>query len=154
MSTTVQIAQAWDSAIWQHSDILAFTASIYNFEVLETSQVDINKLRYNQQINFIIYEVTRSPLQLQITKARNYNYRVRVTVVREYDSDGINLKKIHETLEKIDELVNSELSQTWGGTVTQMLEPSEFPDIQEIQIESKRCFRAQVVYQAAKHFVA
>ncbi len=118
MSNTADIVEVWESEIWNDPDITSITSKIYNYEILQNSEKQEIKIRENEQINFCVFLVKRSPLQYEMTRGRKYIYEVEIAYYREQDEDGAAHLAVIEFFETLDTLVKENLSYTWGGTVS------------------------------------
>lgn len=154
MSTVAQVVTAWEDKIWNHDSIQELCNRIYNFDVLnENSESEDSKLYFDNEINFVVYKVSRSPKQEFLTGGRQYNYQVTIDYYLEVKPLGDTHQRIHAFFEALDAVYYSELTHNWFNTITDHNNVNDVIDAQTIQLDSRNCLKASVVYSGYKWFV-
>jgi len=116
MTTSATIRSAWNSAIWTNTSITAMTEKIYNFEVLQLSTKETARLRFNQEINFFTYTVTRAS-RIRPMSQIEQKFDVDITRYLQADVAGDNYTQLLNDFETLDALVLSGLTSSWSSTV-------------------------------------
>lgn len=116
MATSSQIRSAWSSLIFGDSSITALTDKIYDFEILELSTKETARLRFEQEVNFFLYLVSRAQ-KIRMMSQREQTFTVEVRRYLEADVAGVNYKKVIDDFEALDSLVITALTSTWNNSV-------------------------------------
>jgi hypothetical protein len=146
--TTATVSAAWDSAIFQHEDILAITEAIFPYEVTITSEAEIAAVSFEQKINFVEYTVSRAigaqelgaPGSAQCT----FDVDIRYTLQKLLEGeaiDGSAYDQVGDFFDTLISLVYSELGVTWSGTVDFYNHQEGPPQISDDTIAGVSCWR-------------
>lgn len=139
------IRAAWRSAVWSHADILDITDVVIEHDLAEDSWNELTKLRYNQEINFFAFRVSRAIVYLMGSKI-SLLFSVNISYVREVDTEGANYNACLDAIEVLQELVLSELGSTWGSTVGTGYPQQTPPNISVSSVGEERVFKADFNY--------
>ena len=149
MSTAAQVRTAWSTNVFEKANVQAITTQIHDYDITQDSQKELSKLRFEQQINFITYTVSRTTIG-QLIGARTYRYRVEVSVYRETDISGSNYKAASDAFETITDNIVEYLRSSWGDTVDVSTLPIETPRVAQVVIGTRNTWRATQIYTAEK----
>lgn len=116
MSTAAQVRAAWLADVMGNSSVTTITDKIYDYDITQESTKEYSKLRYDQQLNFFLYLVTKGSKVLMMGQTLE-EFAVEIRHTREADVPGANWKAIVSAIETIVGLVQSSLGATWNDTV-------------------------------------
>jgi hypothetical protein len=147
--TSDDIETAWESAIWQHSDILEMTSNIYPYDVSAESEFDIDKLCLEGEVNFFLAKTSRASEPI-LTQSTRYTFTVVVEYyLQQTDIAESTYRTLRDRLETLDDLVLTSLGKTWTATVDYCPGGNPQP-IREVTISGRRCWFGAIVYTAFK----
>ena len=152
MSTAAQVRTAWQTNVFDHATVTAITSNAVTAEFKELTRKHLEGLIENQEINFFNYLVSRTPQQDQISGAALvlYLYEVEVNYYRESKPDRTNYVTALDAFETVGDRVLSGLGSTWGGTVDFHTLPEEQPEVSEVIINNRECWRVTQTYTAQR----
>jgi hypothetical protein len=148
MSTAAAVRAAWKEKVFDDASVLAVTTKIYDEELPKdftgnrTANHQLERLRYQQEYNFIEYLVTKYDSG-GVIGATRYLYRVNVILNRETTPDGGNVNVTKDLMNTIQGLMVSALGVTWNSTVDRYLPLSGQPTENFYSIKGKRLFRSR-----------
>jgi len=152
LTTSAAIEAAWVTSIWNNATILAITNQAHPFEINDQSEYELSLLAYGSRINFFEYLVTRATQYPIITGGSGTNqiFTVDVRYTLEHQADGSSYTDVRDTLETLIDLVNTDLSYTWGGTIDFYKTQEGPPQITQTAILERKVIRGQYSFTAQK----
>lgn len=148
MSTAKQVETAWEP-VWAAAAIKDYTTKIYKYEVTQDSEVEIEKLLYQQEINFIQVLTTRAS-RFEMAQAVVYTYTVDIQYVRSKDTTGATWALVRDFFETLWDRVRADLSADWGATVDYW-QPQDAPaEITEGEIAQEKVWIGKFQFAASK----
>jgi hypothetical protein len=149
MSTGAQIATAWNLKVFTHASVTAISSSAYDYDYTQRSQKERGLLRHEQEVNFFTYIITTNDREKALGGYER-SFDVEVNYYLEKDTDGSNYKEVNSAFETIRSLVLSELSSDWFTTVDFSRLPERTPDITDLEVAGKDCWRGTQTFTATK----
>ena len=151
MSTSAEVSAAWASQIAAHTSVTAFSSKIYNFDAIDDrSETALSRFKDSQQISFIQYLTVRSCRFRETADraggAADYTFEVQVSAFREADLSGSNWAAVRDFFDTLLPLVNSQLGNTWSGTVDYWTPDSGAPALNQILIDNTPTWRGTFSY--------
>lgn len=146
---STDIEEVWQSTIWEHPDIVAITPKSYQYDISVQSELDVDLLCYESEVNFFIAKTLRrsSPILSQQTR---YTFQVEVSYyLQQADIAQNTYRTVRDRLEALDDLVRTALGKTWGSTVDYWEGGVPTP-IREIEISERTCWTGAITYTAFK----
>lgn len=144
--TCATVQSAFTDHVFTDSDIKAYTTAIYPYEQTLGSEFETAKLYFEQEINFISYQVSFLKA-FGVTGEVVTDYSVSVTYTRAQDTTGAAFTSIRDFFEKLFSTIDTNLGGTWGSTVDYWLPPDAALEIGDITIESQPCWTATATYR-------
>lgn len=154
MSTSEDVRNAWQDKIWSHKDVKVMTSKAFLYDVSVDSAFNMSDLYYGASgkyptINFFLCLVTRQH-EPQIMGNTRYTFQVRVQYyIQQEESSSNTYNTLVDRLEAVDELVRTELTGNWGGTVD-FYNGGTPQDISVVTIDNKACWRGGFTYLGTK----
>lgn len=159
MTTSAQVRTAWNTRVWTNATVTAITDKIYSFDIADSGALtggQAELLRYQAQVNFFAYTVTRGRTSPQLTAGGasgglRYTFDVSVAYYLQKDQgqSDTNYNAVVDRLETIDGLVVSQLGKRWDSTVD-FYEQTGAQEPQLIQLDEKEVWRGVITYRAVK----
>ncbi len=150
MSTTSEVVAAWDTLIWQHSDITNITPNIFNFDLITLSTKEYARLRYEQIINAFFYTVNRAE-RLRLMGQREQRFDIRISYYLQADIAGDKYAEVNDRFETLDATVRSELGSKWANTVDYYRNQEGPVSIVTEQLENRPVYKATYSYTGFKN---
>lgn len=150
MTTSSAVRTAWETAVWQHPDLIAITDKVYPYDVLQDSQFDVSALYYGGEVNFFTYQVARE--QAPSGTSRQFTQTISVLVsytLMQTDVAGSTFNLVQDRLETVDDLVVTSLGPTWGGTV-QVVRGGTTRGVTSRTVDDRKCWTSSYLYTATK----
>lgn len=149
MSTISEVRTAWESLVWDNATTQTYTSKIYGYPIDVESELDAEKLYYDQKINFFTYTVTRSSAP-RLSATRELRFQVVILYFLQQEDEKDNkLATLENRLDAIDTLVYSTLGTDWNGTFDHYLESESIP-ADSVVVDGRRCWRGGFSYNAIK----
>lgn len=151
MSTVAAVTAAWNSAIWEAPEILAFTGKIFPYEITQNSGSEKKALYSDGQINFVEYVITRNVIPFEIgggDSAVTFDFLVEIRYTREQDAKGLNFGLIRDFYDTLQTLVLTDLGGSWNSTVDYYEPQGEPPKIINELVADRECWRATYSFKA------
>lgn len=104
------------ATLFADSQIQALTTKSYNYDILDDSETDIAKYKYNQEINFFIYLVSQG-FEYKAFGEVLETYSVEIKYYKEDNKSGTNQNAIRDNLATLITRLRTVLGVTWSGTV-------------------------------------
>lgn len=146
MSTSAQVAAAWNTAVLQHATFTAICPNAVLFDVMEDSEKGTEGLYSAAEVNFMQCLVSRAQT-LEVTQRAEYVFTVDLQYFRSKDEAGANWKAVRDIFETLDALVRSELGSTWSSTVDYWIPSADKPIINEIFFNDEPIWLGSYRYQ-------
>lgn len=148
-NASADIEAVWLTAIWSHRTILDMTPIFFPYDVSVESEFDLDRLCYEGQVNFFLAKTQRLAEPLIINQTR-YTFGVEVQYyLQQADISENTYPIVRDRLETLDDLVRSELSKTWEGTVD--YSPGGRPTpLRQVPIGGRQCWTGGIAYTAIK----
>ena len=149
-----EIRQAWTDKIWTNLTVLDLTTRIFTYDVTTDSQFNMAELYYAKplyvpNINFFLCLVTRQHEPLIMGNTR-YTFQVRVEYyLQQEEISSETYNTLVDRLEKVDDLVRTELTGNWNSTVD-FYEGGNPIGISVVTIDNKACWKGGFVYLGTK----
>lgn len=154
MTTAAQIRSAWETYVFQNSDISAITSKYYKTEVTQESEAEV-ALGYNDsQINFFEFVVT--PQQSEVNQisgsanSRLQTFLVEVRYTKYAEPNGTAFNDVIDALETLIDTVRTSLGATWQGLVDFVQNPISVEPPQKQKFNETDCYRAVIRFTAQK----
>lgn len=152
MTASTAIESAWESAVWQDVSIVGVTTNIYTYPITKKSETEAARYYYNQRINFIEAITTRDELYQEtariLGRAITYRFTVTVNYYREIEPDGSSHGIVRDFFETLADTVRDELTRTWSSTVDFYRPQEGPPDITEVTLDTRKCWRGTYKFTA------
>ena len=148
MTTCAEIEAAWQAGIFEHSDILDITDKCHAFEVTQESEAENQALYYGQRINFFEYLVTRASEFKLIGAAASDTFTVDVRYTLEKDTTGEAYAACRDAMLTVIDLLPSELTADWSGTVDYYQLPAGPPQVVAAVVDGRLVWRTTYTFTA------
>jgi hypothetical protein len=127
------ILSVWQNKIFDHPDIKAITERVLYHDASFDSHLEVSSIRYQQEINFFAFSVSRAPTTL-IGGSYRAVFEARTTYTILADPRGQNYIKAIDAIESLQEIVISEIGESWDGLINGMSLPQtpSFPVVTNI----------------------
>jgi hypothetical protein len=127
------IVDVWKTSVFEHPDIQSITQKVLYHDASFDSHLEVSSIRYQQQINFFAFSVSRAPITL-IGGSYRAIFTARTTYTILADPRGQNYLKAIDAIEALQEVIISEIGESWGGLINGMDLPTEpsFPQVTNI----------------------
>lgn len=145
MLASSAIQEVWKEKVFCNSEILSLTNVLIEHEIVEDSHKEISSLRYETKINFFGFRVLRALEVLNMGKYR-LRFFVDVSYTKWADPEGHNYNDVRDGIEKIQEVVFTELGSTWNGLLASAQPQETPPSISVITIGKESAFKADYSY--------
>lgn len=149
-----EIRAAWVDKIWENKSILQMTNRIFLHDVSVDSSFDMAGLYYSTPstlpaINFFLCLIVRRQEPLIMGNTR-YTFQVRVEYyVQQEELVSNSYNTLIDRLEVVDDLVRTELTGDWDGTVD-FYSGGTLTDVTVVTIDDKACWKGGIVYIGTK----
>lgn len=153
MSTQADVRAAWAANIWTAESIKEITPQIFDYDVLRefnTSMKELSSLYYNQEINFIVYIISRSQ-RLRMMGQIEQTFTAEIRVYRQANVSGSNFNDLLDAYEAIDSQVVSSLDSNWATTVDYYTPQPGPAVINKIEINNIACWSGTYLYTGVKN---
>lgn len=140
------IRQAWREAVWAHAEIQAFSGAVLEHDITEETHKEIARCRWLQKVNFFGFRVRRR-VETLINRGLRYHYLVDCSYTRWADPDGVNYNLVLDGIEKLADIVQSELGSTWNGQVEDYAAQNTVPAIQVSTLGDEKVYRAEYSFE-------
>lgn len=154
MSTAKIVREAWSEKIWGHKEVKAMTPKIFLYDVSVDSAFNVAELYYGAPgkyptINFFLCLVRRQHEPIIMGNTR-YTFEVIVQYyLQQEESSSNTYNTLADRLEKVDDLVRTELTGNWDDTVD-FYNGGVPEDISVVTIDNKSCWRGGFTYLGIK----
>jgi hypothetical protein len=154
VSASEDVRDAWASSLWSHHSVKAMTEKVFLYDVSVDSSFNMAELYYGAPgkmpaINFFLCLVRRQHEPLIMGNTR-YTFQVRVEYyLQQEESSSNTYNTLVDRLETVDDLVRTQLTGTWGGTVD-FYNGGTPQDISVVAIDNKSCWRGGFTYLGTK----
>lgn len=142
MSTSSDLSSVWVTSVFNHTAIKAYSPKYYAFAVTEDSEYEVDKLTYQQEINFWQILIARAHIK-EVTNMVTYQFSVEVGYYRAKtnDTSGVAWTAVRDALETLYDTVDDELGATWGNTVDYWRPQEEPGEITEIALAGDKVWQ-------------
>lgn len=154
MTSSAAVRDAWQEKIWGNKAIGAMTTKCFMHDVNVDSAFNMAELYYGAPgkmptINFFLCLVSRTHEPLIMGNTR-YTFRVEVQYyLQQEESSSNTYNTLIDRLEKVDDLVRTELTGNWNNTVD-FYNGGIPQDISVATLDNKACWRGGFVYTGTK----
>lgn len=150
MTTAAQVRSAWLTNIFQNASITALTDKIYDYDVTLETTKEFSKLRYRQEINFMLYLVTVAQRVMMMGQYEQA-FTVEIRYGKQADVAGTVFKAVADVFETIQTLVQTNLTGSWGSTVDYYRIQNGPPNIVQQEIENIPIWIGTLKYTGFKY---
>lgn len=152
MTTIAAVKAVWLSEVFEHTDILAITDKILNYEITQDSEVELSVGYYQTEINFFEYLISKSERIVEVggQSSPQYQFDVDVRYTLEQKPGGANYIAVNAAIETLCTVVRTELGATWSTLEVKTANEILPTEITSETINNTKCFRKVVRFTAYK----
>lgn len=154
MPSSSEVRIAWDEKVLSHKKVTSITSRRFLYDVSVDSAFNMAELYYGAPgqmptINFFLCLITRQH-QPQIMGNTRYTFQVRLEYyLQQEESSSNTYNTLVDRLETVDDLVRSELTGDWNGTID-FYDGGVPQEISVVTIDDKACWRGGFTYVGTK----
>jgi hypothetical protein len=154
MPSSSEVRTAWDEKVLSHKKVTSITSRRFLYDVSVDSAFNMAELYYGApgqmpSINFFLCLITRQH-QPQIMGNTRYTFQVRLEYyLQQEESSSNTYNTLVDRLETVDDLVRSELTGDWDGTID-FYDGGVPQEISVVTIDDKACWRGGFTYVGTK----
>lgn len=111
--------------LFNDSQVEAITENAYAYDFIEDSNLDNRKYRFNNEVNFFIFLVTKS-IQAKLSGCEQEIYNVEIKYYLEDNKNGTSANTIRDAFETVHSRIKTVIGSNWDESVDYYL-PVENP---------------------------
>lgn len=135
--------------LFSDATLQAITPKIYDYDILEDSNLDNRKYRYQQKINFFIYNITKSIEKKQFGCEQEI-YNAEIKYYLEDKKNGSAQNDIRDAFETVHSKIKTVIGNTWDSSVDFYLTTDDPISVNTIDLGGRQAWVGTYNYQGYK----